>query len=82
MCTPTDPIEWIAIIGLVTGAGIFSVSTGVAGYALALTIVEMISSGASVPTIATAVSAQTITGVGNVEILTSIIVYIKNILGC
>jgi hypothetical protein len=80
--TSINPFEWMAIIGLITGAGIFSVSTGVAGYALVLTLVDMISSGASVQAIATAVSAPAATGAGNLEILTFIIVSIKNIIGC
>ena len=81
-CTTTNPFELIAIIGLVTGAGIFTVSTGVAGFALAMTMVDMISTGASVPAIATAVSGQAAAGAGSIEILTSIIVSIKGILGC
>lgn len=82
VCTAPNPFEWVAIIALVTGAGIASISTGAAGIALAMTIVEMISTGSSVPTIATAVSVHTATGVGSLEILTSIIISIKGILGC
>ena len=81
-CTPPNPFEWVMIVGLITGAGIFTISTGVAGFALAATMIDLISTGASVPTIATAVSGQAAAGAGSVEILTSIIVSIKGILGC
>ena len=81
-CTSPNPLEWIAIVGLIAGAGIFSVSTGVAGFALAATMIDLISTGASVPTIATAVSGQAMAGAGSVDILASIILSIKGILGC
>ncbi len=81
-CASPNPLEWIAIVGLITGAGIFSLSTGVAGFALAATMTDMISTGASVPAIATAVSGHAVAGAGSIEILTSIILSIKGVLGC
>ena len=82
VCTVNDPFEWVALIALISGAGIFSISTGVAGVAIATTIIDMISTGASAPAIASAVSGQAIAGTGSAEILTSIVVSIKGILGC
>ena len=81
-CTAHNPFEWVAIIALISGAGIFSISTGVAGVAIATTMVDMISTGASAPAIATAVSGHAIAGTGSIEVLTSILLSIKGILGC
>ena len=45
-------------------------------------MIDMISTGASVPAIATAVSGHAVAGAGSIEILTSIILSIKGVLGC
>lgn len=81
-CTPLNPFELIAVIGLMTGAGILSVSSGMAGYALIMTTIKMITAGSSIAAILSVASPEVVAGVGGVEALTAIIIYIQNILGC
>lgn len=56
--------------------------TGVAAISVGSTIVSMAISGASISTIATAVSRDAFASYGGAEVLTSLVAAIMNILGC
>ena len=82
VCTPPNPFEWVAIIALISGAGILSAVTGTALIGVASTIVTMLIHGASISAIVAAISADTLVTVGGTEALTSLIISIMSILGC
>ena len=82
VCTAPNPFEWVAIIALISGAGILSVVTGTAVFSLGSTIVSMAISGASIPMITAAITGDAFTTAGGTEALVSLIVSIVNILGC
>ena len=82
VCTEPNTMEWMAIIALISGAGILSVMTGVAAIGVASTVVSMAISGASVSAISAAVSGDVLVGYGGAEALVSLIAAIMHILGC
>lgn len=81
-CTPPNPYEWIAIVALISGAGILSVVTGTAVFSIGSTIVTMAISGASISAITAAITGDAFATAGGTEVLTSLIISIMNILGC
>ena len=84
-CTAPNPFEWIAIVALISGAGVLSIVTGTAVFSIGSTIVSMAISGASVSMIVAAITGDAFPTAGGTEALaslTALIVSIINILGC
>lgn len=81
-CTPPNPFEWIAIIALISGAGVLSVATGAAVFSIGSTIVTMAISGASISAIAAAISGDAFATAGGMDVSILLIVDIMNVLGC
>ncbi|BAU15687.1 hypothetical protein LEP3755_62470 [Leptolyngbya sp. NIES-3755] len=77
-----NPLQWIAIIGLVTASSVVAMASGVGVIAIAQTVIALIATGASIDTAVGALAAQLGMLTGSSELLFSLVTAIYNVLGC
>lgn len=82
LCSIPNPFQWIAILSLIAGAGVFTVSSGVSIATIGVTIVTMLMAGASFEAISTTIGSHIAIATGSLHLLTEMIAGIASILGC
>lgn len=77
-----NPLQWAAIIALITASGVLAVASGVGVFAIAQTIIALIATGASIDTTVGALAVQLGMLTSSSELLFSLVTAIYNVLGC
>lgn len=77
-----NPLQWIAIVALVTASGVVAMASGVGSFAIAQTVIALIAAGATIEATVTALSVQIPVLAGSSELLFSLVTAIYSILGC
>jgi len=81
-CPDPNPAQWLLIISLIAASGLLAVASGAAVVAVAATIIPLIIAGATIAEIAAAITGHAALAAGSLEILTGLVIGIRNILGC
>jgi hypothetical protein len=81
-CSNPNPAQWLIIIALIGASGLLAVASSSAFVAVATTIIAMIIAGETIADIAAAITSSVAVSAGGLEILSGLVVTIKNILGC
>lgn len=81
-CPNRNVLQFSAIVALILGSGIISVSAGISVVTLATTIITLILSGSSIEAIGAAIAAQIGGIAASIEVVAVLYQGIKNILGC
>jgi len=82
VCHNPNPLQFLLIVALVGGCVVFSGAGAVAIASIATTMIGLIITGASVATIAAAVTGDVAVAGGSLEIIGGMVYAIKGILGC
>ncbi len=82
ICPNPNPLQFLLIVALVGGCVVFSGAGAVAIASISTTIIGLIIGGASVATIAAAVTGDVAVAGGSLEIIAGMVYAIKGILGC
>ncbi|VXD19340.1 membrane hypothetical protein [Planktothrix serta PCC 8927] len=81
-CSNPNPVQWLLIISLIGASGLLAVASSSAFVAVAATMIPMIIAGETIADILTAITGSVAVSAGGLEILTGLVLTIKNMLGC
>jgi hypothetical protein len=81
-CSNPNPAQWLIIIGLIGASGLLAVASSSALVAVAATMIPMMIAGETIADIAAAITSSVAVSAGGLQILSGLVLNIKNILGC
>ncbi|CAD5950407.1 hypothetical protein [Planktothrix agardhii] len=81
-CSNPNPAQWLIIIALIGASGLLAVASSSALVAVAAIMIPMLIAGETIADIAAAITSSVAVSAGGLEILTGLVIGIKNILGC
>ncbi len=81
-CSNPNPLQWIVIVTLVAGSGVFVVGSGVSIVTIGTILVTMISAGTSFEAISAALGSHIAVATGSLVMLFQLVAAIFGILSC
>jgi hypothetical protein len=81
-CSAPNVFQWLTLFGLVAGAGVITVGTGISVTAIATTIVTMLIAGTSIEAISAAIGSHIAIVTGTIPVIGALIAQIASILSC